>query len=110
MVDKQTANVESGFSFALMAGFTPDSAQQEILATTEGVLSVEWQAKHLIVRYSIMQTGLPQLQQQLQQLGIPLKQSRWQGIKAGLKCFTDDNLRAHAVHEHQCCGKPPKGM
>lgn len=110
MVDKTTANVESAFSFALMADFSPDSAQQEGLATTEGVLSVEWQAKHLTLRYNIMQTGLPQLQQQLQQLGTPLKQSRWQNIKAGLKGFTDENLRAHAVHEHQCCGKPPKGM
>ena len=110
MADKPTAHVESGFSFGLLAGFAPHRSQSEALAATEGVLSVEWQSKRLIIRYNIMNTGLPRLEQQLRQLEIPLKQSRWQRTRAGWKNFTDENLRAHATHEHQCCGKPPKGM
>ena len=110
MADKPTAHVESGFSFALMTDFTPDRSQREALVAIEGVLSAAWQRKRLIIRYNIMKTRLTVLQQQLHQLGIPLKHSRWQRIRAGWKNFTDENLSAHATHEHQCCGKPPKGM
>ena len=96
------------FRFRIMSEAQPKIIQLQSLTDHKGIIAIETQGNSVSINYDLMKTDLNQLQKLLINFDVPPATSPWQKLRIALKEFTDQNLRAHETHQHQCCGKPPK--
>lgn len=105
---QRNKSVITQFRFRLAPEALSKIDQLQSLTDQERVISIKTQGCSAIIKYDLMETGLDQLQQMLIKLDVPPAISPWQKLRIALKVFTDQNVRDHETHQHQCCGKAPK--
>ena len=96
------------FRFKLQPGSKLETAQLHSLNAIKGVIEVVVQSSSIIIQYDLMQTNLNLLLEALKANSIQPVIGPLQTFRFSLKCFTDQNIRDHSKHLHQCCGKQPK--
>ena len=96
------------FRFKLQPDSKLRTVQLHSLKAIKGVIEVVVQSRSVIVQYDLMQTDLNLLLEAFNANSIQPVMGPFQTFRFSLKCFTDQNIRDHSKHLHQCCGKQPK--
>jgi len=91
----------------------PDCEQaiSKALSALGGVLEVrpDYHKDQVEVVYDLRRIRLERLEEQLVELGYPLRSGFWAGRRRGFAHFKEQNEFDALTHKGHCCSKPPAG-